>query len=263
MADHDNSKSLSRERYGRFAQGYVESPTHARGTDLDRLIEVVAPRADWVALDVATGGGHTALKLAAHVARVVACDLTPEMLRAAREFLHGQGADNVEFQPADAEDLPFEPESFDLVTCRIAAHHFPDCARFVAESARVLRPGASLWVQDHVLSGDPETARYTDAFEKLRDPSHHRAFPQAEWVAMFEAAGLTVEHTEQVIKRHPFGPWTQRQGCAPETVARLERLLAEAPAGATEWMQPRALSTPEASFVNRHLLILGRKPTRR
>ena len=52
MVDHDDSKSLSRERYGRFAQGYVESPTHAEGTDLDRLIAVVAPRADWVALDV-------------------------------------------------------------------------------------------------------------------------------------------------------------------------------------------------------------------
>ena len=51
MSDHNNSKSLSRERYGRLAQGYVDSPTHARGSDLDRLIEVVAPCADWVALD--------------------------------------------------------------------------------------------------------------------------------------------------------------------------------------------------------------------
>ncbi len=260
MAEHEDSKSLSRERYGRFAQGYVESPTHARGADLDRLIEVVAPRADWVALDVATGGGHAALKLAPHVARVVAADLTPEMLGAARDFIRGQGAGNVELQPADAEDLPFEPASFDLVTCRIAAHHFPDCARFVTEGARVLRPGGLLWVQDHVLSEDPETARYTDGFEKLRDPSHHRAFPDSEWVAMFEAAGLALEHTEQVAKRHPFGPWTERQGCTPETVARLERLLAEAPAGASEWMEPRDLGTPEASFVNRHILILGRKP---
>ncbi len=254
----DDSKALSRERYGRFAQDYVESPTHAQGADLDRLIEVVAPRTDWQVLDVATGGGHAALKLATHVARVVATDLTPEMLRAARDFIRGQGVDNVDFRPADAEDLPFEPGSFDLVTCRIAAHHFPDCAGFVTEGARVLRPGGLLWVQDHVLSEDPETAGYTDAFEKLRDPSHHRAFPHSEWAAMFEAADLTIEYTEHVAKRHPFVPWTRRQGCAPETVARLERLLAEAPAGAAEWMQPRDLGTPEASFVNRHLLILGR-----
>ncbi len=259
MSDRDDSKSLSRERYGRFAQGYVDSPSHAQGADLDRLIEAVAPRADWVALDVATGGGHAALKLAPHVARVVAVDLTPEMLRVARNFLEGQGAGNVEFRPADAEDLPFESESFDLVTCRIAAHHFPDCARFVSEAARVLKPGGLLWVQDHVLSEEPETARTTDGFEKLRDPSHHRAFAASEWSAMFDAAGLAVELTEILAKRHPFVPWTRRQGCTAETTGRLARLLAEAPPAAKEWMRPRALGTSEASFVNRHLLILGIK----
>ncbi len=262
MADHADSKSLSRQRYGRYAQGYVDSPTHARGADLDRLIEMVTPRADWQALDVATGGGHTALRLAAHVEKVVATDLTPEMLAAARDFVHGQGADNVDFQPADAEHLPFEPETFDLVTCRIAAHHFPDAPRFVAEGARMLRPGGALWVQDHVLSEDTDTARYTDGFEKLRDPSHHRAFPRSTWLAMFEDAGLSVEHSEQLTKRHPFLPWAKRQGCAPDLVDRLARRLAEALPAAAEWMQPRDLGTSEASFVNHHILILGRKPRR-
>ena len=259
MSDPADAKSLSRERYSRFTQGYVESPTHAKGADLDRLIEIVAPQDDWRVLDVATGGGHTALKLAPRVARVVATDLTPEMLAAAREFVHGQGAENVDFRPADAEQLTFEPASFDLVTCRIAAHHFPDCAAFVAQSARVLKPGGVLWLQDHVLSEDPETAHYTDGFEKLRDPSHHRAFPQSGWQAMFEGAGLQVEHTEQIAKRHPFLPWAQRQDCSAEVIEQLARLLDEAPPGAAEWMQPRDLDTPEASFVNRHLLMLGRK----
>ncbi len=259
MTDRDDSKLLSRERYGRFARGYVESPTHAKGADLDRLIEIVAPRPDWLALDVATGGGHTALKLAPRVARVVAVDLTPEMLEAARDFVRGQGVGNVDFQPADAENLPFEPASFDLVTCRIAAHHFPDCAAFVAGSARVLKPGGLLWLQDHVLAEDPETARYTDGFEKLRDPSHHHAFPESAWRAMFEGAGLVVEHVERIAKRHPFLPWAERQNCSAETVERLARLLAEAPPGAAEWMEPRDLGTEEASFVNRHILMLGRK----
>ena len=259
MSDHDGLKWLSRERYGRLAQGYVDSPAHARGADLDRLIEAVAPRPDWRALDVATGGGHAALKLAPHVAQVVAADLTPEMLEAARSFIHEQGAANVDFQPADAENLPFESASFDLVTCRIAAHHFPHCDRFVAEGARVLVPGGVLWVQDHVLSEDALTARYTDGFEKLRDPSHHHAFPESGWRAMFEDAGLTVELTERVVKRHPFRPWARRQDCSDGVIRQLETLLCEAPPGAAEWMAPRDLGTPQASFVNRHLLILGRK----
>ncbi len=260
MANREDPKTLSRERYGRFARGYVESASHAEGADLERLIELVAPRPEWQAVDVATGGGHTALKLAPNVTRVVATDLTPEMLAAARDFVRGRGAGNVDFRPADAEDLPFEPESFDLVTCRIAAHHFPDPARFVAEGARVLRAGGTLWLQDHVLSEDAETARYTDGFEKLRDPSHHRALPESAWLAIFEAAGLRVEHSEQLLKRHPFLPWAARQDCSTEAISRLAHLLAEAPLPAADWMRPRDLGTPEASFVNHHILILGRKP---
>lgn len=259
MATPGDSKRLSRQRFGRYAGGYVASPTHAAGADLERLIEIVDPQPDWTALDVATGGGHTALALSPRVARVIAVDLTPEMLRLAEAHLSERGTGNVDFRVADAEDLPFDAGTFDLVTCRIAAHHFPDAARFVAESARVLRPGGLLWVQDHMLSEDQDTARYADAFEKLRDPSHVQAFTESEWLAMFRGADLTVEHTEQLVKRHGFLPWAERQGCTPEVVERLAGRLAEAPEAAAEWMRPRDLGTPQASFVNHHLLIAGRK----
>ncbi len=259
MTRSEDSKTLSRQRYGMYARGYVTSSTHARGVDLERLIEIVQPRADQVALDVATGGGHTALALSPHVERVIATDLTPEMLGAARDFLAEQGATNVDFQPADAEDLPFDDANFDLVTCRIAAHHFPAADRFVTEAARVLRSGGLLWLQDHVLPEDDATARYVDGFEKLRDPSHNRAFSEAEWLDMLSRAGLSAEHSEQLTKRHVFIPWTERQGCSPEVVRELVRRLEQASAAAREWMQPRRLGTDEASFVNHHILIACRK----
>ncbi len=255
----DSSKALSRRRFGRFAQGYVTSRTHARGADLERLIEVVAPRPHWRALDVATGGGHTALRLAPRVARVVATDLTPEMLETARTFVASQGARNVEFRPADAEDLPFEAAAFDLVTCRIAAHHFPRPERFVAEAARVLKSGGIFWLQDQVLPEDPRVARYVDGFEKLRDPSHHRAFPESAWRAMISGVGLRVEHAEQLVKRHELRRWAERQRCTRKVIARLETLLAAAPRAAAEWMQPRDPGTPAASFVNHHVLISARR----
>lgn len=67
MSDQKDSKALSEERYTQYAEGYVTSQTHAKGSDLDRLIAIAEPQSDWVALDVATGGGHTALKFAPHV----------------------------------------------------------------------------------------------------------------------------------------------------------------------------------------------------
>lgn len=255
----NDSKQLSQQRYSQFAEGYVKSETHAKGADLDRLVAVAQPGADWVVLDTATGGGHTALKFAPHVARVIASDLTPRMLEQAEAFISGQGVTNVDFRLADAENLPFEDASFDLVTCRIAPHHFPDAAQFVRECARVLKPGGLLLVQDHVLPEDEAAARYTDDFEKLRDPSHNQAFTEAGWRAMFEAAGLVVEHTEQIIKRHNFLDWAQRQGNTPELIAQLEGLLRDAPPLAADWLDAQHVGTAEATFVNHHLIIAGRK----
>src|SRR6476469_6894089 len=117
-------KAQAQERFGKFAQGYVESKGHASGDDLARLIELVQPQPDWLMLDVATGGGHTALKFAPLVKKVVALDLTPQMLEAAEKFITSKGVTNVEFKQGDAENLPFEANTFDLVTCRIAPHNF-------------------------------------------------------------------------------------------------------------------------------------------
>jgi ubiquinone/menaquinone biosynthesis C-methylase UbiE len=254
-----DSKTLSQQRFTQYAQGYVTSKAHAKGAELERLVAIAQPQPDWVVLDVATGGGHTALAFAPHVAQVVATDVTPRMLEKAEAYVTGQGATNVEFKPADAINLPFEDATFDLVTCRIAPHHFIDCARFVHESARVLRVGRVLLVQDHVLPYDEESARTVDAFERLRDPSHNRAFNDLEWRGMFEETGLTVEHAEQIVKRHEFIPWAQRQGCTPEVIAQLTEMMQQAPAAARDWMQPQDWGTPEATFANHHTIIAGRK----
>ncbi len=256
--EHHDSSTLAQERFGRFAQRYVTSPDHAEGRDLERLVTIADPQPHWVALDVATGGGHTALRFAPLLAHVVATDLAPGMLEAAQAHLRAQGIHNVTFELADAEDLPFDDVHFDLVTCRIAPHHFGDCARFVRECARVLRsPDGTLVVQDHLAPDDPATARYVDAFERLRDPSHHRAFSEREWVSMFEDAGLVVTHTEQVVKEHAFLDWARRQDCTTEIVERLVEMMQSAPEAVCAWMKPRGFGTPDATFINHHFLISG------
>ncbi|MCI0713918.1 MAG: methyltransferase domain-containing protein [Chloroflexi bacterium] len=254
-----DSKSLSRDRYNQYAAGYVSSQTHATGTDLERLIAIANSQSNWHVLDIATGGGHTALKFAPLVAHVTVTDIAPKMLEAARQHITGKGIDNVSFKVADAEDLPFEDEGFDLVTCRIAPHHFPNIASFVRESARVLKPGGLLLVQDHVLPEDPSTAAYVDGFEKRRDPGHNFALTENQWRQMFENAGLTVLHTEQLSKRHNFLDWAKRQGNDETVIEELRQMLHDAPPPAAEWMEIQDLGTGEASFVNHHLIIAGCK----
>jgi ubiquinone/menaquinone biosynthesis C-methylase UbiE len=259
MTTEQNATSLAQERFGRFARNYVASSAHARGEELNRLVEIAQPQLDWIALDVATGGGHTALKFAPSVKQVIATDVTPKMLEAAQAFVGEQGAPNVLFRHADAEDLPFEDGAFDLVTCRIAPHHFLNCPRFVSEGARVLKPGGLLLVQDLTVPEDEQAARHIGDFERLRDPSHHRSYTEAEWVGMFRAAGLRVEHAEQIVKRHAFVPWVERQGRPPDVMERLVTMMAQAPETVIEWMMPHDWGTPEATFANHHLIIAGRK----
>jgi ubiquinone/menaquinone biosynthesis C-methylase UbiE len=67
------------------------------------------------------------------------------MLAAAEVHITGKGVANVEFKQAAAESLPFDDAVFDLVTCRIAPHHFDDAARFVQEAARVTKSAGWCW----------------------------------------------------------------------------------------------------------------------
>ncbi len=256
----DDPKTLSQARFGRHAQEYVASAVHASGADLDRLLALAAPQPAWTLLDIATGGGHTALAFAPYVRQVVAGDLTPAMLRAARRFLAERGAANVAYVATDAENTAFASDTFDLVTCRLAAHHFPDCFRFVRECARVLKPGCLLLIEDHLLPEDDRAARYIDSFERLRDPSHHRAYAEYEWRGMFLDAGLTVEHTETLTRgAGGLAAWAQRQGCAPDVIERLHIMLAQAPAAVQAWLNPRCAGAPAADFDHTFIIIAGRK----
>ena len=88
----------------------------------------------------------------------------------------------------DAEEIPYPDASFDLVTCRIAPHHFPDPAAFVRESARVLRSGGRFVLVDSTVP-DGDAGVFFNRFETLRDPSHVRSLTVDEWQGLIAAAG--------------------------------------------------------------------------
>ena len=87
-------------------------------------------------LDVATGGGHVAYTFAPHVGRVWATDITQEMLDLVKGEAEKRGLANVRTTYAKAEALPFEDGTFDLVTCRIAPHHFDSIPEFLSGDGR-------------------------------------------------------------------------------------------------------------------------------
>ena len=203
-------KERVRQNFGRAAHAYVVSPGHASGHDLAELVELATPTATDRALDVSTGGGHTALALAPLVAEVVASDLTPAILAAARDFISGRGVHNVSFVIADAEQLPFLDGSFDLVTVRIAPHHYAAVQKAIHEMARVLVPGGRLVVVDSLAPEETLLDQSVNDWEKRRDPSHVRDYTETEWRRFLEAAGLAVQRVKIGCKPIDYATWAER-----------------------------------------------------
>jgi len=262
------NQSLVQKQFGVAAADYAASSVHAAGPSLQRLIEAVTPQAQWRVLDVATGAGHTALALAPHVAHVVASDITDEMLAETAKLAAARGLANVETAKAEAGSLPFADASFDLVCCRLAAHHFPEPPAFVAESCRVLKPGGIFALVDNVspdasmlpLATPAEllnTARAFNVYEKTRDPSHARALSVAEWHGLMKRSGLTPVSSELLDQHIAFGPWTERMRCSPETIEVLKSMLFNDTLLRT-FLRPRE-ENGELTFTLQEAIIVARK----
>lgn len=236
----DETKSLVRHRFGANASSYATSEVHAKGASLERLVELVDPQADWQVLDVATAAGHTAFVMAAHVKRVTATDLTAEMIEVAADLASDRGISNVDLEIADAESLPYADERFDLVTCRIAPHHFPRPDRFVHEAHRVLKPGALFGVVDNIVPNDPAVAKFANRWEARRDPSHVRCLSIDEWVTLFEQAGFVDITTETAPKRMNFDTWANNMSVPTPLRVELQAELDAAGDDVHQFLRPEA-----------------------
>jgi ubiquinone/menaquinone biosynthesis C-methylase UbiE len=219
-----SAKYKVRAQYGSVGDAYVRSVGHATGSDLQRMVEVSDPKPTDRMLDLATGGGHVARVFAPLVAEVVASDLTPEIIEHAGAYLAGLGLANVSTAIVDAEEIPFEDGSFDIVTCRIAPHHFPNPGRFVEEASRVLRPGGRFVLVDSTVP-DGEVGAFYNRYEKLRDPSHVASLTVEAWIALIERAGMRLDLAETFTKRHDFEDWTTRSRMSDGERAALERMM--------------------------------------
>lgn len=183
-------------QYGPRANDYVASLTHSTGDDLDQLEALLRGHARARVLDLGCGGGHVSYRASPHVASVVACDLTPDMLEAVERTAASRGLSNIATRQAAAEALPFEDRCFDFVLCRFSVHHWQDMEAGLREARRVLKPGGRAVFIDTVAPADPFLDTHLQAVELLRDGAHVRNYSIAEWItalsrARFAVTGLT------------------------------------------------------------------------
>ena len=210
------------------ARRYAESPVHRSGPSLPVLLRLAQPGPGDIALDVATGTGHTALAVAEYASEVIGLDVSSKMLAEARRLATEQGRENVRFVEGSAEALPFPDDQFTLVTARHAPHHFRSVETFLAEVFRVLKGGGRFVIADQV-SPTADDQAWIDRWEIIRDPSHVTQRTPEAWRELAAKAGFVHRESVGVFYDLEFVWWTRQASATPEQIAALQKHARVAP----------------------------------
>ena len=248
-------ESKVKAQFGRSAADYGTSKVHAQGYSLQKLVDLTDPQPTWHVLDIATGGGHTALIFAPHVAHVIASDITPEMLDVAAGLAAERGLTNICTKSPTPTTCRTPMRSFDLVTCRVAAHHFPDIPGFLNETARVLKPNGIFALVDNSVPESEVGSTYINAVEVLRDPGHNRCLSVEEWEQECFASGLLVTFKETTPMALDFDDWTARMRVSAENRIRLKAMILQAPEEAAAVLTPQMQGDRMTFHLERMIMI--------
>ena len=194
------------EFFGKNAEKYAKSESHAKGADLSILISNLPLKKSMSALDIAAGTGFTSVALADHVSVVAVFDKTKEMLEEAKKLFESGGKNNAVFVKGDVSDMPFLDQTFDIVTCRRAAHHFHNKIQFLTEVKRVLRKDGYFGLVD-MVSPENDDMDIFNNLERFRDHSHASAGTAKFWKGAVEGMGMRVVFAEVYPETVSFEKW--------------------------------------------------------
>lgn len=159
MSEAESAQEVStQEGYARWASSYDQQINALIVLEEAHIDQLLAQLSFSKVLDVGTGTGRHALKLARTGVgvHVTALDQSAEMLAVAQEAARREEL-SIDFQLASLEDgLPFAEQQFDLVICGLMLCHVPKLAHAIQEFARVLQPGGHLLITDF----HPDSVRY-------------------------------------------------------------------------------------------------------
>jgi ubiquinone/menaquinone biosynthesis C-methylase UbiE len=188
MSEPGSHKDQVLDQFTQQAKSYAQLTTSLQPHNRSDDLALFGALPDDLALDVACGSGGMAIPIAARVKHVTAIDLTPAMIEQGKARQAEKGLTNIDWIVGDVDPLPFGTDSFSLVMCGAAVHHFEGPAQVFREMVRVCRPGGRIVVRD--LAFAPDKGAVFDAMERKRDPSHMRVLSLDELRALAE--GLDV-----------------------------------------------------------------------
>jgi ubiquinone/menaquinone biosynthesis C-methylase UbiE len=224
-------KETVQKQFTKTADAFAKFAVSNTPEVLAEKVEFAKPLPQELVLDVACGPAAFVLAIAPHVGFACGIDLTPEMLRQARQFQTEKQITNVAFVRADAEHIPFSDASFDLISCQHAFHHITKPELVLMEMIRVTKPPGRLLILDPLAPESDAKFELFNHIERLRDPSHTFSLRLTTFLSMFEEHGLEVLRQSVRRRQRSFNQWMRRAGLEPgykryvETRKRMEESM--------------------------------------
>ncbi|MEG3134646.1 class I SAM-dependent methyltransferase [Rouxiella sp. T17] len=218
-----HAESVS-QQFSPNAKNYLTSAVHAQGADLEKLTTLLAAHPDALVVDLGCGAGHASFAAAKKVKKVIAYDLSAEMLAVVAQAAVEKEFDNIETQQGYAESLPFADGSVDVVISRYSAHHWHDVGQALREVRRILKPHGKVIMMDVASPGHPVLDIHLQVVEKLRDTSHVKNYSPGEWAQMFNEAGLRTSALNNGKLALEFSSWIARLNTPAHFVTAIREL---------------------------------------
>ena len=252
MDHNDTVKQSFKIQAEKFAAYHMSKAEYT-----DYLVRRIGANGKEHALEVAAGTCICGRARAPYVKDITCLDLTEEMLVQGKKLAEESGIENISFQTGNAEELPYEAETFDLVITRLSLHHFTNPEKPFREMQRVLKKGGKLVVWD--MEATEEALRdIDDKIEKMRDPSHTRILSREEFEKLFQKDFLLqCEETTLVpVNLHSWMDLTD----TPEDVRKeIVNLMNKELSGEDKTGFAPYLKEDQIMFNHRWLLMIGVK----
>jgi SAM-dependent methyltransferase len=222
MENEAHHETIVRE-FTKQAVPFAEHPAHSQEDTLASIRTIANLGETDRVLDSGCGPGLVSCYLAGFVRHITGVDLTPAMIREAKERAAVQGLTNTEFILGEMEHLPYPDRTFDAAISRFAFHHLEHPEQALQEMFRVVRHGGKIVVMDAV----PAAAKRDrfDAFEKLRDPSHASALTIEELIELGERYTSTPVKVRRLRLRIELEPHLIKSLSTPVVADQLRELV--------------------------------------
>lgn len=252
MKHEDTVKQSFKIQAKKFAAYHMSKAEYT-----DYLIQKIGAGGKEHALEVAAGTCICGRALAPFVEDITCLDLTEEMLEQGKRLAEESGLKNIYFRTGNAEKLPYEEETFDLVITRLSFHHFINPVIPFREMQRVLKNGGKLVVWDMEATEEP-LRKIDDKIEKLRDPSHTRILSREEFEEMFEK-DFWLQCEETTLVPVKLKSWMELTDTPEELQNEIVDLMKNDLAGGEKTGFSPYMKGTEIMFDHRWLLLIGIK----